>query len=66
MSATTRALRGRNPVGPRDELAVRCWCEAVVVFVPKSDVARGLTKACHRHRCRVEDHAARGALQAAA
>lgn len=36
-------------------LAVACWCEATIVYVPKDDVAAGLTGACTRPSCRAAD-----------
>lgn len=36
-------------------LAVACWCEATIVYVPKDDVAAGLTGACTRPSCRADD-----------
>lgn len=67
---TVTATRGRLPrfcpahrstgyqPGPgvtHGRLAVSCWCEATVVYVPHDDVLNGLTGACTRPSCRAED-----------
>ena len=45
-------------------LAVSCWCEATVVYVPRDDVYAGLTGACPRPACRATDRRHRPARQA--
>lgn len=49
------AGRQPSPGLMRGRLAVSCWCESTVVFVPRDDVLAGLTGPCTRPSCRADD-----------
>lgn len=36
---------------PDEELAVTCWCEATVGYLPTNIIAKGLTFSCGRKGC---------------
>lgn len=50
---TTRGGRHRLPRG--DTLDVTCWCELVVIPVPRAEVHAGLTRSCGAPECRRPD-----------
>lgn len=53
---TCRAVARQPAIGLlHGRLAVACWCEATVVYVPHDDVLNGLTGPCTRPSCRADD-----------